>query len=60
MHGKRESLVLGGVAPALPFSLPFLMRRLGALLLGDKETQLSPATALDRTLAPTVPPVPLG
>lgn len=48
--------VSGGGAPALPsLSLPPLPWRLVALLLGDKETQLSPATALDGTLASIVP-----
>ena len=37
---------------SLSLSLP---QRLVALLLGDKETQLSPAAALDGTLASTVP-----
>lgn len=54
----RESLVLGGGWLLLSLFLSrslFRMRRLVALLLGDKETQLSPATALDRTLASAVP-----
>lgn len=46
-----------GVVPALlSLSLSLsLTQRLVALLLGDKETQLSPATTLGGTLASTVP-----
>lgn len=58
MQGKEGVPCLGRGWLLLSLSLSrslFLMRRLGALLLGDKETQLSPATALDGTLASTVP-----
>lgn len=59
-RGQRQLCETQGRSCSPFLSLSLMERLVVDLLLGDEETQLSPATALDGQQASMSPPLPLG